>query len=166
MSDIVVRAARPHELTALGELTLAAYRADGFLDHAAGESYAEELRDAQARHRGGELLVATDATGEPLGTVTIAFPGTPYAELCREGELEFRMLAVAVNARRRGVGEALTRAVLERAREVGAARVVLCSQSTMKTAHRLYERLGFRRLPERDWEPVPGVTLLSYALEL
>ena len=28
------------------------------------------------------------------------------------------------------------------------------------------ERLGFTRLPERDWHPVPGVELLVYALDL
>lgn len=166
MSDIVVRAARPQELTAVGELTLAAYRVDGFLDYPQAQSYAEELRDAARRYRDGELLVATEDTDEPLGTVTIALPGTPFAELCREGELEFRMLAVAASARRKGVGEALTRAVIERAKELGALRVVLCSQAAMRTAHRLYERLGFRRLPQRDWEPAAGIKLLAYAIQL
>ncbi|NIJ13680.1 ribosomal protein S18 acetylase RimI-like enzyme [Saccharomonospora amisosensis] len=166
MSDIVVRAARPQELAKLGELTLAAYRVDGFLDREEGESYAKDLRDAARRHRDGELLVATDGTDEPLGTVTIALPGTPYAELCREGEVEFRMLAVAANARRRGVGEALTRAVIDRAKELGARRVVLCSLTAMRTAHRLYERLGFRRVPQRDWEPAAGIKLLAYAMDL
>ena len=33
-------------------------------------------------------------------------------------------------------------------------------------ARSLYERLGFTRLPERDWSPVPGVDLIVYALEL
>jgi hypothetical protein len=32
----------------------------------------------------------------------------------------------------------------------------------MHVAHRLYARLGFGRLPERDWEPVPGITLLAF----
>ena len=36
----------------------------------------------------------------------------------------------------------------------------------MRAAHRLYERTGFRRLPERDWSPRPGVQLLAYSLEL
>jgi hypothetical protein len=37
----------------------------------------------------------------------------------------------------------------------------------MYAAHRIYDRLGFVRTPERDWEPVPGlVSLLTYALEL
>jgi hypothetical protein len=32
----------------------------------------------------------------------------------------------------------------------------------MAAAHRLYERLGFTRLPERDWAPLPGVNLMAY----
>jgi hypothetical protein len=36
----------------------------------------------------------------------------------------------------------------------------------MTAAHRLYERLGFMRAPERDWKPVPEVRLISYELAL
>jgi ribosomal protein S18 acetylase RimI-like enzyme len=44
--------------------------------------------------------------------------------------------------------------------------MVLSTSTAMTTAHRLYERLGFVRLPERDWSPVPGVHLLAYVLDL
>jgi hypothetical protein len=44
--------------------------------------------------------------------------------------------------------------------------MVLSTDPLMTTAHRLYERLGFTRLPERDWSPVPGAELLVYALDL
>ena len=58
-----------------------------------------------------------------------------------------------------------------RAREViqdliASGRLVLSTQSGMHAAHRIYRRLGFVRTPERDWEPVPGLGLLTYALEL
>ena len=33
-------------------------------------------------------------------------------------------------------------------------------------AHRLYARLGFDRTPAYDWQPVPGLCLLGYALDL
>jgi len=36
----------------------------------------------------------------------------------------------------------------------------------MLAAHRLYRRLGFVRVPERDWEPVPGVVLWAFGIEL
>lgn len=164
MSEVVVRAARTAELTEIGELTVAAYRVDGLIDGTGG--YEVTLRDTVARAQGAELLVAVDGAGVVLGTVTVARPGTPYAEVSREGELEFRMLAVAPYARGRGAGEALIQAVLDQARDLGVARVVMCTRETMRAARRLYDRFGFTRLPERDWEPVAGVSLLGFGLEL
>lgn len=164
MSEVVVRAARPEEFTEVGELTVTAYAADSLLDH--GDDYAAQLRATADRAEHAELLVAVDGTGALLGTVTVAFPGGRYAQIAHDGELEFRMLAVAPHARGRGVGEALTRAVLDRAHELGATRVVLCTLEAMKAAHRLYERLGFTRSSDRDWEPLPGLLLLGFGLDL
>jgi hypothetical protein len=39
----------------------------------------------------------------------------------------------------------------------------------MHAAHRIYERLGFTRTPDRDWNPLPDlddITLLTYELTL
>jgi ribosomal protein S18 acetylase RimI-like enzyme len=92
------------------------------------------------------------------------------ADIARPGEAEMRMLAVARDARGRGVGEALVRACVDRARAVeGCTSVALSTQRTMVTAHRLYERLGFVRTPDRDWNPLPelvDITLLTYELTL
>jgi ribosomal protein S18 acetylase RimI-like enzyme len=44
--------------------------------------------------------------------------------------------------------------------------MVISTDPRMTAAHRLYERLGFARLPERDWSPEPGVDLLVYSHEL
>lgn len=102
--------------------------------------------------------------------VTVAFPATPGGlvpvTVARAGEGEFRMLAVRPRARRRGAAEALVRACMDRARGLGLQRIVICSQQSMTAAHRLYARLGFVRAPERDWEPVPGVTLWAFTVEL
>lgn len=165
MSDVVVRPAREDEWAAVGAVTVAAYLADRHVDSHTG-GYADVLADAPTRAREAELLVAVDAGGAVLGTVTVARPGSPYAEVCREGEVEFRMLAVDPSARGRGVGEALVRAVVDRARELGARRLVLSSSEHMLPAHRLYRRLGFRRLPERDWWPLPDFLALAFSLEL
>jgi ribosomal protein S18 acetylase RimI-like enzyme len=169
-SGLVVRLAEPREYAAIGDLTVAAYRGDGFLsgdiDH-----YVHELRDAASRAEHADLLVAVSedpraADPDPAGTVTYCQPGSRYAELSVNGEAEFRMLAVGGRYRGRGVGEALVRACCERARVADCRRLVCCSRPDMHTAHRLYERLGFARAPELDWEPVPGFLLLGYALAL
>lgn len=164
MSEIRIRHAEAGELDEVGELTVAAYIASGYLDDE--HRYAGELRNAADRAEHAEVLVATEVDGTLLGSVTVVLPGTRYAEMSLDGELEFRMLAVAESARGRGVGEALTRAVLDRAHELGRSRVVLCSLYRMHPAHRLYGRIGFARMPDRDWAPEPGVPLFAYGMDL
>jgi ribosomal protein S18 acetylase RimI-like enzyme len=164
MGDVEIRPPRPEEYAAAGEVTVQAYDVDG---HLAGDvGYDAKLRDVAARAELAEVLVAVDSAGEVLGTVTVVRPGSPYAEISRPGELEFRMLAVAPSARGRGIGEALTRAVLERAQALGIRKVVLSSLAGMHSAHRLYERLGFARLAERDWRPFPHISLIAYQIDV
>jgi GNAT superfamily N-acetyltransferase len=166
VSDFEIRAALPEEFDAVGAVTVEAYAADGYIGDNVEDGYADQLRNAARRAEQAELVVAVDYSGEVLGSVTVVRPGTELAEISRDGELEFRMLSVTPNARGRGVGAALTAAVLERAGGIAAQRVVMSSLELMKTAHRMYERLGFTRLPERDWEPAPGIQLVAYSFEL
>jgi ribosomal protein S18 acetylase RimI-like enzyme len=164
MGDVEIRPPRPEEYAAAGEVTVQAYDVDG---HLAGDvGYDAELRDIARRIELAEVLVAVGEAEEVLGCVTIVRPGSAYAEISRPGELEFRMLAVASSARGRGIGEALMKAVLDRARSLGLRRVVLSSLDGMRAAHRLYERLGFTRLPERDWRPFPHITLIAYQIDV
>lgn len=150
-----VRLARPEEIPGAGALTAEAYLADRLLDE--DDEYEAQLRDASRRAREAILLVATvpneDAADshDVVGTVTLAPYGTSYAEVAEPGELEVRMLAVAPQARGRGIAEALMRAALGHAVASGARRVVLSTLDSMVTAHRLYARLGFVVVPERDW---------------
>jgi ribosomal protein S18 acetylase RimI-like enzyme len=163
--SLVLRRATPADHEPAGEVTVAAY-ADFTLGP--DDPYVRRLRDAGTRDREAELWVATpdDRPGEVLGCVTLCPPGSPWRELARDDEGEFRMLAVAPAARGRGVGEALARLCLDRFRHEGCRAVVISSLPQMAAAHRLYARLGFRRLPERDWTPVPGVDLIAFAVDL
>jgi ribosomal protein S18 acetylase RimI-like enzyme len=157
-----LRRARREELPALGELTVAAY-ADFTLGPA--DPYVERLRDTASRDAQGELWVAVDGD-ELLGCVTWCPPGSPWRELAGEHEGEFRMLAVDPAARGRGAGAALAALCEERARAHGATAMVLSSLPEMTHAHRIYDRLGYRRDPSRDWDPVPGVHLVAFTKEL
>jgi ribosomal protein S18 acetylase RimI-like enzyme len=159
-----IRHARQEEYGAVGELTVAAYA--GYLD-GADDPYADELRNAEARALEAELWVAVAQDDHRvLGTVTICLEGSPWREIGRPDEGEFRMLAVAPEAQGQGVGLTLTRFCLDRFREVGATGVVLSTLPEMTAAHRIYERLGFERTPERDWEPRPGLPLLAFHRDL
>ncbi|MFJ4469090.1 GNAT family N-acetyltransferase [Streptomyces sp. NPDC089424] len=167
--DIDIRLAHPAEYAALGEITAQAYLQDGLLDFGESDGYLGELRDVAKRAAAAQVLVAV-AHERVLGGVTFVPSGGPMADIAAPDEAEIRMLAVARQARGRGVGEALVRACVERARALdGCAGLVLSTQRTMHAAHRIYERLGFTRTPERDWNPLPeldDITLLTYQLTL
>lgn len=161
--SFTVRVAAPEDFPAIGELTVAAYRGDG--QTWAGHPYEPALRDAEGRSGYGTLLVCASPDGL-LGAVLFVCAGSEYAELAREGEAEFRMLAVAPWAQRRGVGEALVHACLQRALELGCHAVVICVRDFAADAQRLYKRLGFVREPALDWSPYEGVVLLGLRYDL
>ncbi|MFE4514555.1 GNAT family N-acetyltransferase [Kitasatospora sp. NPDC056783] len=161
--DFLIREALPEDLAAAGRITVDAFVGGGFTSP--DSPYVERLGDAGRRAREAELLVAVDAAGAGvLGSVTFAVGGTEWADIATPGEGEIRMLATAAASRGRGVGEALVRAAVARSRELGLAGMAFSTQPTMTTAHRVYERIGFRRAPERDWEPIPGMRLMVYTM--
>jgi|JI7StandDraft_1071085.scaffolds.fasta_scaffold22371_6 ribosomal protein S18 acetylase RimI-like enzyme len=156
---IQIRPAEASELDTVGELCVASYSAGGHLDPA--DDYAVTLRDAASRARSADVLVAL-RDGVIVGTVTICPPGSEFSEIGRGQESEFRFLAVAPSAWRTGVGEALVDECERRAVANGAPAHAICVIDRNHAAHRFYERLGFTRLPERDWEPRDGVHLQAY----
>ncbi|MFI9270450.1 GNAT family N-acetyltransferase [Kitasatospora sp. NPDC052896] len=167
--DIVIRAALEADLEQAGEVTVEAFVGDGHTQP--DGSYVELLRDARRRSAEAELYVAVDpadlsrgAAGRVLGCVTFAVGGNPWADIATSEEGEIRMLAAAAASRGRGVGEALVRACVTRSRELGLAGMAFSTRPAMTAAHRIYERVGFRRTPERDWCVRPGVDLLVYSL--
>ncbi|MFJ3828632.1 GNAT family N-acetyltransferase [Streptomyces sp. NPDC090046] len=164
--DLVIRTALPADYAELGEITAQAYLTDGHLDFNEDDAYLNVLRDVAGRAARAEVLVA-ERDGRLLGGVTFAAPGSPLADIAAPDEAEFRMLAVAHEARGQGAGEALVRACIERAKALeGVTGLVLSTQRSMAGAHRIYLRLGFVRTPERDWAPIEGLTLLAYRLKL
>jgi ribosomal protein S18 acetylase RimI-like enzyme len=160
-AGFTLREIRPDEYAALGEITVRAY-ADRLSP--ADTAYIDELRDVRTRAEAVPVLAAVDADGRVLGGVTyVPGPGTALSEGERDGEAGIRMLAVDPSATGRGIGRALAVACVNRARDEGRSGMALYTLPTMTVAHRLYESLGFRRDPDRDWEYLPGEWLLSYA---
>ncbi|WP_030758328.1 GNAT family N-acetyltransferase [Streptomyces griseus] len=166
--DFTIRAVRPEEHEEVGELTARAYLDDGHLTFGEDDDYLPVMKDVARRAVEAEVLVAADPEGALLGAVTFTPGGGRWADIAGSGEAEFRLLAVTHAARGRGVGEALVRACVDRARSLdGCVRLVLSSQDRMTAAHRIYRRLGFVRVPERDWSPVPGLSpLWAFSLDL
>lgn len=165
--DHRIRLVRHTELDAVADLTEAAYTAD----YRVSAGYRTSLRAVAERASQDEVWVAEDrATGEILGTVWTPREGSTLTDVVRGNELDFRLLAVAHSARGRGIGEALVRQVIALGHLRGVDRVVLSTTHDMVPAQRLYERLGFERLPEREStvEIEPGFVLdiLAYGYDL
>ena len=87
---------------------------------------------------GGKILMAS-FNGEIAGTVAL--------RKLSEGVFEFTKMAVGENYRRQGIAAALTYASFEKAKELGATKVVLYSNTKNAAAIKLYEKIGFKHLP-------------------
>jgi ribosomal protein S18 acetylase RimI-like enzyme len=160
---IEIRDVRSEEHAALGDVLVAAYDVYPETD----EDYRAELRDVAGRVGSCRVLVAVEPDGRVVGGATyVPGPGGPYAESERDDEAGIRMLAVAPEAQGRGIGRALTEACMALARANGRRRIVLLTLVSMTPAHRLYEAIGFRRAPDRDWTPNPRIRLLGYEHDL
>ena len=158
------QALRPEEHAEIGAITVAAY--EPFLP-GAEDHYREQLADVAGRDRDAEVWVATpdDSDEHPrqrdrLPAGFVLARDRPRTARASSGCSRWRPTAQG-----QGVGMALAEIVVERFRSDGAAG--WCSPAwSMDGAHRIYDRLGFHRDPDRDWSPAPGVHLIAYSLEL
>jgi ribosomal protein S18 acetylase RimI-like enzyme len=103
----------------------------------------EDLRvlndpEGQILAPGGVILLALDGD-TPVGTGAL-IPMGPH-------EFELAKMGVTERARGRGIGRALCVALVALARERGAHRVELLSQTTLAPAVSLYRSLGFEEVP-------------------
>src|SRR6266480_1094313 len=150
---LVIRDALESEYSTVGDLVVDVYRSiiPGL------DEYADELRDVADRVSSGALVWVAELDGTLAGTVTYVPGPGPYAEFSDPNGAGIRMLAVLPAFEGRGVGHALVRACIDRARADGRSQVYLDTTQWMERAQRLYERIGFVRAPELDWEPATGV---------
>src|SRR5882672_839045 len=108
----------------------------------------EQLADPQTQiiQRGGEIFIALQ-DGEVVGTCAVLQHGVR--------ELEMAKLAVATTFRGQGLGRRLVERCIAYARERAVVRLVLVSNSQLRSALRLYESLGFQ------YRPVPATEYLT-----
>ncbi len=118
-----------------------------------GEGYAtsprplspDEVAERWAPH--GKIFLALGADDDVLGILTLVSPPSRLTQLARNDEAEIRFLVVSPQARGLGIARALVDAAVADAVSQRKTAVVLSTQVSMKAAQRLYERVGFQRLP-------------------
>lgn len=112
----------------------------------------------------GSVYLLAWSDGLAVGHVLVT-PESKYAEVIRRlGRFpEVNALGVVESHRRRGVARALMSATFETASAMGGLEIGLAVEADNEPAVRLYESLGFERLPELNpvdvwaWVGVDGV---------
>jgi len=166
---IQLRDAREEDRNAIRAVTLAAFQQYSVVMQAHWEGYRKGILNALADVKPAEQIVA-EQDGAIVGAVLLYPPGTvffrPDGSRVALEYPEARLLGVAPPARGRGIGEALLRECIRRARRSGAAALTLHTSDFMKAGKRMYERMGFVRAAELDFHPSKDLTVMGYRLKL
>jgi ribosomal protein S18 acetylase RimI-like enzyme len=120
----------------------------------------EEVEDSA---RNGTLFVTRQGS-QIVAAVALYLPGDAGGAVRSDDEAEISRLAVSVSARRQGIARRLLAHCHEVAAASPAVATVLWSRPTQVDAHRLYESLGYRRVPERDSDDSSGGRRVIYWL--
>jgi GNAT superfamily N-acetyltransferase len=87
--------------------------------------------------RGGHILLAL-LNGEPIASCALISHS--------EGCFELAKMAVSPKLRGQGIGRLIAQATLQKAKDAGAGRVYLESNTRLEPAIRLYRKLGFKEI--------------------
>jgi GNAT superfamily N-acetyltransferase len=163
-----IRDARSEDRDAARKITLSAFQQyAAVMPPPRWEGYRENILATLTDVAPAQQIVA-EKEGAILWSVLLYPPGTAFSTP-HEGPLtcpEVRLLAVAPEARGQGIGTALMKECIRRARRLGAVCLNLHTTDMMQVAMRMYERMGFVRAPELDFHPDPSITVKAYRLEL
>jgi len=91
-------------------------------------------------HKGGYILFAL-VGDNPVGACALI--------RLDEGTFELGKMAVSPLVKGKGIGTLLGEAAIEKAKEAGAGRLYLESNTVLKPALNLYQKLGFKRVVDK-----------------
>lgn len=130
-----LRRAAAHDLEAIMRIEASEFATD---------AWSQEMMSAELADGNGYYVVA-----HPLGASTqvTAYAGLRAPVGSDQGDIQ--TIAVAPDARRRGIGRALMHALITEARDRGARDVFLEVRDDNPTAQQLYDSLGFERIAVR-----------------
>ncbi|MBE9462362.1 GNAT family N-acetyltransferase [Dyadobacter subterraneus] len=93
-------------------------------------------------NKGGKILVAL-YNGEPLGVCALIKMDDP------DYDFELAKMAVSPKAQGKSIGWLLGQAIISKAKELGAKKIYLESNTILKPAINLYHKLGFQKVAGR-----------------
>ncbi len=165
---MIIRDALPNEYDKIRELRLQAYQ-----EHSSKipEEHWNALKQqivTDDRSVSEIDVIVAELNGELVGTVVL-FPAKVlgYQGLV-EDELEYpelRKLAVSNNVRGKGIAKALVNECIKRSKEKGYTAMGLHTADFMESAVKLYENIGFVRVPELDFIPLDdGIVIKAFQI--
>jgi len=167
-----IRPARPEEFSRIGRLAAGAYASlPGMPTTEEQPEYYGMLLDVakRASNPALQVIAAVSDSGEVLGCVDLIADMKHYGSGGTARSVPeaagMRLLAVDPGARGMGLGKALTRFCIDRARALGRSRLILHTTRAMETAWAMYEKLGFQRFPEIDFQQ-GKLEVFGFALKL
>lgn len=166
---LCIRDAKEGDREAIREVTLAAFQEYAPQMPAHWEGYRQGMLATLASVAPAEQIVA-EREGVIGGSVLLYPAGAVFSPPNRPPMTlawpEMRLLAVAPAARGAGIGAALVRECIRRARRSGSQALTLHTSDVMQVAMRMYERMGFVRDPELDFRLSEAVTVKGYRFNL
>jgi GNAT superfamily N-acetyltransferase len=156
--NIQIREIKPEDYEALGTIMVDVYsNLDGFPTPSEQPKYYKMLRNvgSLSEKPNTKVLIALSDKGKLLGGVVYFSDMAQYGSRGTATEQQnasgIRLLAVRRDTRRGGVGKALTMACIDLARKSGNKQVILHTTKSMQIAWGMYERLGFYRSEDLDF---------------
>lgn len=168
----IIREAQPSEYSQLGELMVAVYsQLEGFPSPDEIPVYYNTLRNVGEFTKSPKvkLFIAVSDAGKVdgglvyFGDMSSYGAGEETTKTQKAGA--FRLLAVNPNTRGKGLGKLLIEACFSQARAEGFKHLVIHSTKFMMIAWKMYERMGFVRFPEIDFEK-SGVQVFGFRYTL
>ncbi len=128
----------------------------------ASQNFDAEMAGLPGRYAApsGCILLAVTPQDGPVGCIAMReIDAGPLGRTC-----EMKRLYVKPSHRRFGVGRAMCRELIGRARSVGYAAMRLDTDRAMTPAVTLYRSLGFAPIPRYNDDPIPDTLYFELAL--
>jgi len=169
---ITIREAKPNEYSELGELMVEVYsQLEGFPGPDEIPEYYHHLKNVGelAMNPKTKLFVAINNNRILEGGLVyygdLKYYGAGGEEVIKQKAGAFRLLAVKPESRGKGVGKKLIEKCVFQAKEEGFKNLIIHSTKYMMLAWKMYERMGFQRFPEIDFEK-NGVSVYGFMFVL
>lgn len=130
----------------------------GFLKPSEHPGYYDMLQNVGelTKKSGTEIIVAATPDNTLAGAVVyfsdMQHYGSGGTATKEKNAAGFRLLAVADEMRGQGVGKLLTLECIRKAKESGLNQVIIHTTLAMKNAWSMYERIGFKRSEDLDFQ--------------